>query len=580
MALFSVLINRWPIRFAALILAFLPSLLEPVFAADRRVALVIGNSTYARASKLLNPLNDAIAIEDLLKLSGFDKVVRASDLGVVQMRRTLRNFADDARDADIAVVFYAGHGIEVNNTNYLIPVDAVLERDIDVEDETISLHRVGQVLEGARRLRLIILDACRDNPFVRSMTRTIAGRSIGRGLARVEIASADTLIAYAAKAGSTAADGDFANSPYTIALVQHLVTPGLDVRLALGRVRDEVIRTTGKRQEPFVYGSLGGAELPLVPAPALPTPQPAPIASPPASTEHEAAVAWNSIKETRSTVVLDAFIRRFRDSFHGDLAKQRLDELKRAESSQHAATALPKEPLATPRTEPETKRPAATANVIDNDVDCFSASSDTPEVVIRTCSTFLLGRPPKTRLERALNRRGLAYVRTERYNEALADFNRLIASNRTNSGYFGNRISVHRALKQYDLALRDAGETIRLSPRLAFGYHNRASIYFDIGKYEEAIADLDRAIAAKDAFVFSIYDRGRAYAKLGRYGLAVRDFTTVLEREPTSVWAYRERGLAYVGSGEVDKARADLRKFLAQEPNEPEALQALRQIGQ
>lgn len=232
----------------------------------KRVALVIGNSEYAKVSKLPNPGRDAAAVEAMLKAAGFDAVQRANDLGVNAMRRALRDFSDHARDAEIAVVFFAGHGIEVGGTNYLIPVDAVLERDIDVADETVSLDRVSEMLEQTKRLRLIILDACRDNPFVRSMKRTVASRSIGRGLAKVEVATSDTLIAYAAKAGSTASDGDGGNSPYTMALVQHLTTPGLDIRLALGRVRDHVLKSTTNRQEPFVYGSLGGAEIPLVPA--------------------------------------------------------------------------------------------------------------------------------------------------------------------------------------------------------------------------------------------------------------------------------------------------------------------------
>src|SRR5262249_10930374 len=170
------------------------------------------------------------------------------------------------READIAVIFFAGHGMEVNGTNYLIPIDAILERDIDVEDEAVPLDRVTQVLEQAKRLRLVILDACRDNPFVRSMKRTVAGRSIGRGLAKVEVLTSDTIVAFAAKAGSTALEGDGLNSPYTTALVRHLTTPGLDLRLALGRVRDDVLQATNNKQEPFVYGSLGGAEISLTSA--------------------------------------------------------------------------------------------------------------------------------------------------------------------------------------------------------------------------------------------------------------------------------------------------------------------------
>ena len=231
--------------------------------ADKRVALVIGNGKYQHAPNLLNPSNDAAAVNLLLKGAGFDTVIAQENLGVSDLRRAVRDFTEQTRDADIAVIYYAGHGIEVSGTNYLVPVDASLRRDIDVEDETVSLDRLLQVLEPAKRLRLVILDACRDNPFAKSMTRTMASRAVGRGLARVEPVTSDTLIAFAAKAGSTAADGAGIHSPFTSALLKHVVTPGLDVRLAFGRVRDEVLEKTGSKQEPFVYGSLGGKTVTL-----------------------------------------------------------------------------------------------------------------------------------------------------------------------------------------------------------------------------------------------------------------------------------------------------------------------------
>lgn len=232
-------------------------------AAEKRVALVFGNSKYQHVPNLLNPASDARAVRLLLENAGFDVVQQQGDVGVSDMRRAVRDFTEQTRDADIAVIYYAGHGIEVNGVNYLVPVDASLRRDIDVEDETVSLDRLLQVLEPAKRLRLVILDACRDNPFAKSMTRTLASRSVGRGLARVEPVTSDTLIAFAARAGSTAADGTGVHSPFTGALLKHMVTPGLDVRLAFGRVRDEVLAKTGNKQEPFVYGSLGGTTVTL-----------------------------------------------------------------------------------------------------------------------------------------------------------------------------------------------------------------------------------------------------------------------------------------------------------------------------
>ncbi|MET0567637.1 MAG: caspase family protein [Hyphomicrobiaceae bacterium] len=295
-----------------LLLVFLIASASPAWA-QKRVALVIGNGAYAKVTPLPNPARDSVAIETMLKSAGFDSVWRHTDLSASAMRRALRDFSDQTRDADVAVVFFAGHGIEVNGTNYLIPVDAVLERDIDVEDEAVPLDRVSQVLFQTRRLRLIILDACRDNPFSRSMRRTVTGRSIGRGLARVDVLTSDTLVAYAAKAGSTADDGEGTNSPYTSALIKHLATPGLDVRLALGRVRDEVLKTTRNKQEPFVYGSLGGNEISLVP-------------------HRRALREWQDVKNTRSIKVLESFIQRHRnDTVYSMLAQERLEELRREE---------------------------------------------------------------------------------------------------------------------------------------------------------------------------------------------------------------------------------------------------------
>ena len=235
--------------------------------ADKRVALVIGNSAYQNVSRLANPINDARAVAALFKKAGFNLVESRNDLGIASLRRAVRDFADLARDADIGVVYYAGHGIEVDEINYLIPVDAVLERDVDVDDETVSLDRVIRTLEPVKRLRLVILDACRDNPFTRTMKRTIGSRSVGRGLAKVETLTSDTLIAFAANAGSIALDGEGKTSPFTTALINHVATPGLDLRIAFGQVRDDVLRATANRQEPFVYGSLGGGVVSLVAPP-------------------------------------------------------------------------------------------------------------------------------------------------------------------------------------------------------------------------------------------------------------------------------------------------------------------------
>ncbi len=305
-------------------------LCQPAWAA-KRVALVIGNSAYQNVALLPNPTNDGAVIASTLKNAGFDVVDSRHDLPANEMRRALRDFADRARDADIAVIYYAGHGMEVDGTNYLIPVDAKLERDTDVYDEALSLDRVLVSIEPAKQLRLVILDACRDNPFAKSMKRTLASRAIGRGLAQVEPASPNTLIAYSAKAGSTAMDGDSKNSPFTIALSKHLTTPGLDVRRAFGFVRDDVLKTTNNRQEPFVYGSLGGDDLPLVPVPVVAPAAPAPNPQAEARRDYELAL------QVGNKDALNAFVAQYPDGFYANLARIQLAKIA-AEEVRVAAT--------------------------------------------------------------------------------------------------------------------------------------------------------------------------------------------------------------------------------------------------
>jgi uncharacterized caspase-like protein len=300
---------------------------QPAFA-EKRVALVLGNSAYQNVARLPNPVNDGTVIAATLKNAGFDFVEERHDLPAAETRRALRDFADRARDADIAVVYYAGHGIEVDGTNYLIPVDAKLERDTDVYDEAFSLDRVLLAIEPAKQLRLVILDACRDNPFAKNMKRTVASRAIGQGLAKIEPTSPNMLIAYSAKAGSTALDGDAKNSPFTMALAKHLTTPGLDVRRAFGFVRDEVLKTTSYRQEPFVYGSLGGEDVPLVPAKAAASP-----ANPQADIRRDYELA----QQVGNKAALNAFLAQYPDGFYAELARSQLAKIA-AEEARVAAT--------------------------------------------------------------------------------------------------------------------------------------------------------------------------------------------------------------------------------------------------
>ena len=234
-------------------------LAAPTFVfADGRVALVVGNSTYAHIGRLPNPDNDARDMSAALRRLGFE-VTTEFDADRVELTEALRAFTRRSAGADISLVFYAGHGIEMDGVNYLVPVDARLERDVDVRFETVTVDDLLVSTSGAS-LRLVLLDACRNNPLARSMQRTAATRTVSGGSfadLNEDLLGDETLVAYAAAAGTTAADGRGRNSPYTAALLSHLETP-LEIGLLFRRVRAEVLAATNGAQRPHEYHSLVG----------------------------------------------------------------------------------------------------------------------------------------------------------------------------------------------------------------------------------------------------------------------------------------------------------------------------------
>ena len=344
--------------------------------AAKRVALVIGNAAYEHASRLANPLNDAADIGAALGRLGF-AVTRLDNAGYDAMRRGLKAFTRAAATSEIAVVFYAGHGIEVDGRNFLIPVDARLASDQDVEYEAVPLDLVSRSVDRASELRLIVLDACRDNPFAKQMTRSGATRSIGRGLARIEPAG-ETLVAYAAKGGSVAADGEGRNSPYSTALLAHLERPGLEVGLMFRKVRDAVLRSTGGRQEPFVYGSLSskGAYLGTRPKPLAPQAKPTvrPKGSAPnrLSAERVAAEAYKAAERLNTAEAFEAVIERFPKSVYAKLAHGHIAKLKSTAAAQpgkenQSAGLAPKPAPAKPVAPADTKAAEAALNLTSAD---------------------------------------------------------------------------------------------------------------------------------------------------------------------------------------------------------------------
>ena len=224
--------------------------------AETRVALVIGNSAYTHAKPLANPANDAADMAALLDRLGFD-VTTAIDLKIADVPEKLIAFEKKLRNADVALLFFAGHGISVSGENYLIPVDARLEDAGNLDLEAVALSRIQALMERRPRTNILLFDACRDNPFAEVIKRSLGTRSalLGRGWAQVKPGKG-TFISFATAPGDTAADGVGRNSPFTTALLQHLPVTGADVQLQMRDVRRDVIAATNGDQVPWEHSSL------------------------------------------------------------------------------------------------------------------------------------------------------------------------------------------------------------------------------------------------------------------------------------------------------------------------------------
>ena len=299
-----------------------------VVSAAGRVALVVGNSDYAAIGALPNPGNDAADVSAALGRLGFD-VTAVEDADRVAMNEALRTFTRESVGADVALVFYAGHGLEMDGVNYLVPVDARLERDTDVRFEAVELDDVLAATAGAE-LRVVILDACRNNPLARSMQRTSTTRNVSRGSfgeLDENLLGDETLVAYASAAGTTAADGTGRNSPYTTALLEYLEQP-LEIGILFREVRARVLAATEGQQRPHEYASLleehylRGA-----------SGQPGSVsvvdtASADVRGQQE-TVFWQSISGSANPADFQAYLEQFPDGVFARLARSRVTELGR-----------------------------------------------------------------------------------------------------------------------------------------------------------------------------------------------------------------------------------------------------------
>lgn len=296
--------------------------------AEKRVALVIGNSQYRNVPELANPKNDASDIAAKLESLGFE-VIKGLDLDLAGMRKAARDFTSRLEGAELALFFYAGHGLQVNGVNYMAPVDASLRTYDDLDYDVLPMDLVLSAMERKSKVNLIFLDACRDNPLAENLARSMGSRStaVGRGLARLG-SGVGTLISLATQPGNIALDGKGRNSPFTGALLKHLGTPGQSVTEDLILVRRDVLKETGGRQVPWDHSSLTG-EVALKEKPAEAPQQAAGAAEPPSAPKDNSLdlAYWESIKDSGDSSYFEAYLKQFPKGVFAGLARLEIAKL-------------------------------------------------------------------------------------------------------------------------------------------------------------------------------------------------------------------------------------------------------------
>ncbi len=306
--------------------------------AERRVALVIGNGAYKAAPALPNPPKDAEAMASMLKLQGFE-VVLGVDLDRDGMSATIAKFADTARGADVAMFFYAGHGIQIDGKNLLIPTDAVLKNEFDAKVRTVEIDTVLNHTMTDAKVKIVLLDACRENPFAKDIaagapkTRSVA---VANGLAEMKPGEG-TLIQFATAAGALAFDGTGENSPFTAALLKHLPAADIEIGLAMKHVRAQVAEDTRKQQQPWESTNMTGVFY-MKKTAALTAPvAAAPVTTPGAMASLDPQVLelefWNSIKGSTNSQDFKAYLDKYPNGTFASLARVRHDGLSRVASA-------------------------------------------------------------------------------------------------------------------------------------------------------------------------------------------------------------------------------------------------------
>lgn len=516
--------------------------------AEKRVALVIGNSNYHYIGALENPKNDAQAMAQTLRTLGFE-VIYKQDLKVNQLGPTLRELKSRLQAGDEVVVFYAGHGLEIDGENYFPAVDAKIEAKEEVKYVSLNLKDLLNLFEEAKtKVNVVFVDACRNNPLKRSM------RSLGRGLAS-PVETSGTLIAYAAKHGTEANDGeDDKHSPYTRALIDALnQMPDARIEDILKRVKKVVKEKTKGGQEPWVYGSLDGDFYLVSPKVTVNINNNVnnnikninqinnninnKIMDSKGASER---VFWQSTEKENSIEAYQAYLKKYPEGEFVPLAQVKIDKLKK----QRDNLAVENDP----------------ANLTANSYLMKGYQLLEAGLYSQALNNLNRAIDLNPSLAMAYNNRGWAYLELRQPDKALVDLNRAIQLDPELSFAYNNRGWAYLELREPQKALENLNIALQFDPKMATAYGNRGWAYLQLNQPEKALDDLNHAIRYNPNLGFAYNNRGWTYYQLKQYDKAVADYTRGLQFSPRSEKLYVNRALAYQALGRSQEAKADRAK--------------------
>jgi tetratricopeptide (TPR) repeat protein len=475
---------------------------------QKKLALVIGNAHYQNVNALKNPVNDARAIASSLRNLGFE-VMENEDVTQAQMKQAINAFGVKLKDYDVGLFYYAGHGVQSKGVNYMVPIEADLKAEEEIEFDCVAADRVLAFMDAAStKINLIVLDACRNNPFARSWQRSTGGG----GLAMMD-APKGSLIAYATSPGRTASDGESSNGLYTSALLKYMRNPALTIEQVFKQVRNEVSDKSGGAQIPWEVTSLTGEDFYLGKG---------------TKAESSTVMASNEPVQNQNSL----------SRGHIDVKNIKVSDDDKTQAE------------------------------IFYSQGKISYDALKYEKAIQDLNKALQLNPLYAE---AYYVRGNAYYDLKENDKAIEDYSRSIQLNPKSSDAYYWRGNAYRLVRQDDKALSDLTNAIVLNPNYTDAYYWKARTHYDLMQDEKAIENYNKAIQLKPDYADAIFWRGQAYYDMQRYDEAISDYAKTLSLKPDDAETYYWRANAYFSLKKYQEAIQDFNKSIILKPDYADA---------